>query len=140
MARIVCSGMFDEIDNLRIIAHHWGAYAPHAEGRFTPSWESRNAVMGDDEGFASKLKKPLIDYFKKDFFGDTAMFGAQAASQAGFDFFGADHSLFATDAPYDHEGGAYNIRSTLKVLANLRCTNEERKMILEDNARRLFNI
>ena len=96
--------------------------------------------MGDDEGFASKLKKPLIDYFKRDFFGDTAMFGAQAASQAGFDFFGADHSLFATDAPYDHEGGAYNIRSTLKVLDNLRCTSEERKMILEDNARRLFNI
>ena len=101
MARIVCSGMFDEIPDLKIIAHHWGAYAPHAEGRFTPAWESRNAVMGDEQGFAGKLEIPLVDYFKKVFYGDTAMFGAQAASQAGFDFFGADHSVFATDAPYD---------------------------------------
>ena len=140
MARIVCSGMFDEIPDLKIIAHHWGAYAPHAEGRFTPAWESRNAVMGDEQGFAGKLKKPLVDYFKKDFYGDTAMFGAQAASQAGFDFFGAEHSVFATDAPYDHEGGAYNIRSTLEVLKNLRCTDDDRQMIFEGNARRLFGI
>ncbi len=29
------------------------------------------------------------------------MFGAQAASQAGLDFFAADHSFFVTDCPYD---------------------------------------
>ncbi len=68
------------------------------------------------------------------------MFGAQAASQAGLEFFGADHSVFATDAPYDHEGGAYNIRSTLNVFENLRCSAEDRQLMFEDNARKLFGI
>ena len=139
MARIVCSGMFDEIPNLRIIAHHWGAYTPHAEGRFTPSWESRNAEMGDGKSFRDTLKKPMIDYFK-DFYGDTAMFGAQAASQAGLDFFGADHSFFATDCPYDEEGGARLIRSTIEVIANLRCSEEDRIMMFESNTTKLIGV
>jgi predicted TIM-barrel fold metal-dependent hydrolase len=139
MARIVCSGMFDEIPDLRIIAHHWGAYTPHAEGRFTPSWESRNAEMGDGKSFRDTLKKPLIDYFK-DFYGDTAMFGAQAASQAGLDFFGADHSFFATDCPYDEEGGARLIRSTIDVIANLRCSEEDRIMMFESNTKKMIGI
>jgi uncharacterized protein len=139
MARIVCSGMFDEIPNLRIIAHHWGAYTPHAEGRFTPSWESRNAEMGDGKSFRDTLKKPMIDYFK-DFYGDTAMFGAQAASQCGLDFFGADHSFFATDCPYDEEGGARLIRSTIDVIANLRCSEEDRIMMFESNTRKLIGV
>lgn len=140
MARIVCSGMFDEIPNLKIIAHHWGAYAPHAEGRFTPAWENRNRDIGEGQSFVGRLKKPLVEYFKQNFYGDTAMFGAQAASQAGLDFFGADHSFFATDAPYDHEGGAYNIRSTINVLENLRCTDADRKMMYETNTRKLLGV
>lgn len=139
MARIVCSGMFDEIPNLRIIAHHWGAYTPHAEGRFTPSWESRNAEMGDGKSFRDTLKKPMVDYFK-DFYGDTAMFGAQAASQCGLDFFGADHSFFATDCPYDEEGGARLIRSTIDVIANLQCSEEDRIMMFESNTKKMIGV
>lgn len=140
MARIVCSGMFDEISDLRVIAHHWGAYAPHAEGRFTPLWERRNATMSDSgRSFADSLKKPMIDYFKM-FYGDTAMFGARAASQAGFDFFGADHSFFATDCPYDLVGGADLIRSTIEVIENLRCTAADRTAIYEGNTRKLLGL
>ena len=135
MARIVCSGMFDEIPGLRIIAHHWGAYVPHAEGRFSPSWESRNADMGEGRSFRDVLKKPLVEYFR-DYFGDTAMFGAQAASQAGLDFFGADHSFFATDCPYDEEGGGRLIRSTIGVIENLRCSDDDRRAMYEGNSRR----
>jgi len=140
MTRIVCSGMFDEIPNLKIIAHHWGAYTPHAEGRFSPLWERRNAVMSPDgKGFADRLKRPMIDYFKM-FYGDTAMFGAQAASQAGLDFFGADHSFFATDCPYDLAGGEDLIRSTIAVIEALRCADGDRQMIYEENTRKLLGI
>jgi predicted TIM-barrel fold metal-dependent hydrolase len=139
MARIVCSGMFDELPNLKIIAHHWGAYAPHAEGRFTPSWESRNAEMGDGKSFRDTLKKPMVEYFK-DFYGDTAMFGAQAASQAGLDFFGADHSFFATDCPYDEEGGGRLIRSTIGVIEQLRCSDADRLMMFESNTKKMIGV
>ena len=95
--------------------------------------------MGDGKSFRDTLKKPLIDYFK-DFYGDTAMFGAQAASQAGLDFFGADHSFFATDCPYDEEGGARLIRSTIDVIANLRCSEEDRIMMFESNTKKMIGV
>ena len=139
MARIVCSGMMDELPDLRIIAHHWGAYAPHAEGRFTPSWEDRNADLGEGKSFRDVLRKPMVAYFR-DFYGDTAMFGAQAASQCGLDFFGADHSFFATDCPYDEEGGARLIRSTIDVIGKLRCSNEDRRLMFSGNAGKLLGL
>lgn len=140
MARIACSGMFDKIKELRVIAHHWGAYIPHAEGRATPLWEARNATSSETgRSFAEDLKQPLINYFKM-FYADTAMFGAQAASQAGLDFFGAGHSFFATDCPYDLAGGADLIRSTIEVIESLRCSDQDRDRIYEGNTRRLLGI
>ncbi len=138
MLRMVCSGMMDEIPNLKVIAHHWGAYIPHAEGRF-PLWEVRNATMGDGTSFADKLKRPMLDYMK-DFWADTAMFGAQAASQAGFDFYGSGNSFFASDCPYDLVGGSDLIRNTIDVINNLSCTDSDREMIYEQNSRTLLNL
>ena len=45
------------------------------------------------------LKRPHLEYFRE-FYGDTAMFGGGAhALRCGFDFFGADKVVFATDTP-----------------------------------------
>ena len=140
MARIVFSLMFDRLPGLRIICHHWGAYIPHAEGRITPSWEALGSRTGEDfSELKAQLKRPLIDYFRL-FYGDTAMFGAKAASQCGLDFFGADHSLFATDCPYDTEGGAILIRDTIKVIDSLRCTAADRAAIYQGNAQRMLGV
>ncbi|MBO39720.1 MAG: amidohydrolase [Rhodospirillaceae bacterium] len=137
MCRMVCSGMFDEIPNFHVMAHHWGAYIPHAEGRM-PLWESRNATSSaDGTSFADELEKPMLDYFKM-FYGDTAMFGAKAQSQAGLDFFGSGNSFFATDAPYDLSGGEDNIRDTIDVIESLNCTEEDRQVIYERNTRELI--
>ena len=90
MARIVFSGMFDKLPALKIVAHHWGAYIPHAGGRITPHWDGRSS-QSDDTSYGplgEALKRPAIDYFKM-FYVDTAMFGAKEASQCGLDFFGA---------------------------------------------------
>ncbi len=141
MARMVFSGLFDKLPTLNVIAHHWGAYIPHAEGRLTHHWPGRRS-QSDDHDYppvGSNLKRPTIDYFK-DFWGDTAMFGAQAASQAGLDFFGADRSLFATDCPFDREGGRMLIRDTLTVMENLRCTDEDREKIFRTNTEKLLGL
>ena len=56
MCRMVCSGMFDKIPNFHVMAHHWGAYIPHAEGRM-PLWEARNATSSaDGTSFADDLE------------------------------------------------------------------------------------
>ena len=140
MARIVFSRMFDKLPELQVICHHWGGYIPHAEGRISPSWETRGARTGDPSGEAmAAMKRPLMEYFKL-FYGDTAMFGAQGASQCGLDFFGAGHSLFATDCPYDEEGGARLIRDTIAVLDALRCTDAERAAMFEGNAKQMLGL
>lgn len=131
MARLVFSGIFEKHPHLKIICHHWGAYVPHGEGRMTPFWEGR------DPEITRNLRKPLVQYFKM-YYGDTAMFGAKAASQCGLDFFGADHSVFATDCPYDREGGAMLIKLTIEVVNGLRCSDSDREKIFGGNAKRML--
>ena len=45
------------------------------------------------------LKRPHGEYFKM-FYGDTAMFGSSSAFPTGMDYFGPDHVVFSTDAPF----------------------------------------
>ncbi len=140
MARIVFSGMFDKLPNLKILAHHWGAYIPHAEGRL-PHWEGRSSQSDrtDYGPLKDSLKRPATEYFKM-FYADTAMFGAQAASQCGLEFFGAGHSLFASDCPFDAEGGRILIRDTIAVMDSLRCTEQEREDMYLNNARAFLGL
>lgn len=134
MARMVLSGMLDKLPSLNVICHHWGGYIPHAEGRFQ-HWEARPGQ--DGELHKNRLERPLVDYFKR-FYADTAMFGAQAASQAGLDYFGPHRTLFATDCPYDQEGGRILIRDTIAVIEKLQCTTNDRTAIYRGTAHGLF--
>jgi|WetSurSiteA1Bulk_404760.scaffolds.fasta_scaffold139572_2 predicted TIM-barrel fold metal-dependent hydrolase len=52
----------------------------------------------------------------------------------------ADHVLFPTDSPYDGVGGDVFIRETINSVEELEISNEDRKKIFEDNARRLFRL
>jgi predicted TIM-barrel fold metal-dependent hydrolase len=139
MARIVFNLTFEKLPDIQIITHHWGANIPQAEGKM-PSWGRLGSRTGED--FAELLgamKKPLNDYFKM-FYADTAMFGGGPASQCGLDYFGAGHSLFATDCPYDTEGGAILIRDTIDVVSNLRCSDADKQAISEGNAKRMLGL
>ena len=139
MARIVFSDVFEKLPDLKVVAHHWGAYIPHAEGRLGPNWERGMMVSDtfDGEPLWHNKSRSLLDSFKL-FYGDTAMFGAKAASQCGLDFFGADHSTFATDYPFDYEHGMRNLQLTIEVVDSLRCTEEERHMVYEEIPRMLL--
>ena len=64
------------------------------------------------------LKKRPYDYFK-DFYGDTAVEGARAATVCGIDFFTPEHVVFASDCPFDKEKGPGYIRDTIKVLNSI---------------------
>ncbi len=141
MARIVFSGLFDKLPDLKLIAHHWGAYIPHAEGRIAKHWGGRASQSADHAygPLQDNLKRPVIDYFKM-FHADTAMFGAQAASQAGLDFFGAERSMFASDCPFDAEGGRIFMRDTIAVIDSLRCSDADREAMYSTNARTLLGL
>jgi predicted TIM-barrel fold metal-dependent hydrolase len=140
MQRLVFSRLFDRLPGIKIVAHHLGAMIPYFEGRIGYGLDQFGARTADEDYgalLASLAKRPL-DYFKM-FWADTAVFGSRAATECGLKFFGTDQVVFASDAPFDPEGGPLYIRETLKVLDGLEISEADRWKIYQGNAERLFN-
>jgi predicted TIM-barrel fold metal-dependent hydrolase len=141
MARLVFAGYFDRFPNLKIITHHMGAMAPYFEGRIGPGWDQLGARTSDVDYSAvlKKLARRPLDYFKM-FYADTALFGAYDATVCGLRFFGADHVVFASDAPFDPEKGPMYIRETIAILDRLPVSDDERERIYWRNAAALLKL
>ncbi|HEY6254629.1 MAG TPA: amidohydrolase family protein [Xanthobacteraceae bacterium] len=139
LARLVFSGIMDRYPDLKVIAHHLGGVIPYLEGRVGHSWDQLGSRTSDEDyaSLLKNLKKRPYDYFK-DFYGDTAVEGARAATVCGLDFFGADHVLFASDCPFDKEKGPGYIRSTIAVLESLGLSTADMERICHRNAERMF--
>jgi uncharacterized protein len=140
MQRLVFSGMFDKFPDIKIIAHHLGAMIPYFEGRVGPGLDQFGSRTADEdyEGLLKRMKKRPYDYFKM-FWADTAVFGSASATVCGLNFFGTDQVIFASDAPFDTEGGTKYIRDTIKIIDELEISAEERNKIYVGNAEKLFN-
>ena len=136
MARLVFSGIMEKYPNLKIVTHHLGGMVPFYAERirqFTQLF-SLNSELG--EGLF--LKKEIVDYFKM-FYADTAIYGNPTALMCGHDFFGPDHVLFGIDFPLgDIEHGDRNYRQTINAIEQMDITEEDKKKIYEDNARKLM--
>ncbi|HVL69688.1 MAG TPA: amidohydrolase family protein [Vicinamibacterales bacterium] len=140
MQRLVFSRLFDRLPGIRIVAHHLGAMIPYFEGRIGYGLDQFGSRTADEdyESLLKSLNRRPYDYFKM-FWADTAVFGSRAATECGLQFFGTDQVVFASDAPFDPEGGSMYIRETLKVIDGLPITDAERENIYQRNAERLFN-
>lgn len=141
MARMVFSGMLDELPDLKVMAHHLGAMIPYFEGRVGPGWDQLGSRTTDEDlgAVLSGLKRRPFDYFK-DFYVDSATFGSRSAMVCGLDFYGADKVLFASDCPFDPEKGPGYIRSTIAVLNSMDLDQETREKICFRNAVELFDL
>ena len=141
MARVVFAGLFDRFPRLKIISHHMGAMAPYFAGRVGPGWDQLGARTSDEDlSLALKtLRRRPIDYFRM-FYADTALFGAYDATLCGLRFFGVDHVVFASDAPFDPEKGPMYIRETISVIDRLPVSAEDRERIYWRNAAALLRL
>jgi predicted TIM-barrel fold metal-dependent hydrolase len=131
----------DRYPDLKVIAHHLGGVIPYLEGRVAHSFDQLGARTSDEDygALLKSLKKRPYDYFK-DFYGDTAVEGARAATVCGLDFFGAEHVLFASDCPFDKEKGPGYIRSTIAVIDSLGLSVADQERICHRNAERMFGL
>ncbi len=141
MTRLIYSGLLDELPSLKIITHHMGGMIPYFSGKITLGFRqifdgtpTRNP-LAEERG----LKRLPLDYFKM-LYADTALNGARAATRCGHDFFGTQFSLFATDAPFDAEGGRSLIRGTIDAVGALDIGASERERIFSGNARALLKL
>jgi aminocarboxymuconate-semialdehyde decarboxylase len=141
MARLVFSGVFERWPDLKVITHHVGGFIPMMQGRL----ETGMKIMGSRTPAEKKhlaennLKNSPPYYFKK-FYADTASFGSEISVQAGFQFFGVDNLLFATDYPFDFQGGTFHIESTIKAIDALKLAPEESDKVNSGNIIRIAKL
>ena len=137
MVRLVFSGVFDKFPGIKFITHHCGAMVPYF---------SERVVIGQDYAetnlkakWKQGLSKQPIDYFKM-FYGDTALNGNTAALACGYDFFGVENIVFATDFPYDDENGERFTREVINAVDSLEISIDNKDMIYQGNIKRLLNM
>ncbi len=144
MAHMVFGGMFEKYPAIKVITHHLGAMIPYFEGRVGPGWDQLGKRTSDEDYtiIVDRMKqqgKRPIDYFRQ-FYADTAVFGALEATKCGLRFFGVERTLFASDMPFDPEKGSAYIRWTMEIIDQLDLSPFERYQIYEGNARRLCKL
>ena len=67
------------------------------------------------------------------FYGDTAMFGSSSAFPTGIDYFGPNHIVFSTDAPFAP------VAATFESLKRMELEAGVQKKLYKENAERLIN-
>src|SRR5690242_21778569 len=80
-----------------------------------------------------RSKRPHLEYFRE-FYADTALFGAGNGLNCGLDFFGADRVVFSTDAPLGP------IAKTIAAVEALELEPQAREKIMAGNAARLMKL
>ena len=96
-------------------------------------------VESEEDVATYPLSKRPFDYFKQ-FYVDTALFGAAHAIRCSLEFFGTDHVLFASDSPFDPEKGPGYIRETIRCIEELPISKEDREKIFSGNARSMLRL
>jgi aminocarboxymuconate-semialdehyde decarboxylase len=142
MARLVFSKTLDKYEKLKIITHHFGGIVPMLEGRIGNGWDQLGTRTTDVDYVALRksLKKRPLDYFKQDFYADTAAFGGEPATKCGLEFFPDDKIVFASDCPFDPEKGPGYIRETLRILDSLDIPKPRREMIDHGTLERITGV
>ena len=133
MTRLIFGQVLDKFPALKFITHHCGALVPFFAKRIEYFYE-RYAPL-NKEGVAWNT----LDYYRS-FYADTALNGSTAGLMCGYDFFGADHMLFATDLPYDHHLGYRMTKETIESVEQMDIPESEKSAIFESNARKLLRL
>jgi predicted TIM-barrel fold metal-dependent hydrolase len=141
MTHMIFSGFLDKLPGIKLLVHHMGAMVPFFEARIRHGWAEvgTRTSSGDPDVVPRKLDRPILDYFRE-FYADTALAGSRAGIACGLDFYGGDKVLFASDCPFDAEGGVLYIAETIEALNALDLAPKMRESICHANAERLFGI
>lgn len=139
ITQLIFSGIYDRHPQLKLIAHHGGGLIPHFCGRIqTIPHLTGLDPSGTLADALDRLHKQPIDYFRMPYV-DTAIYHGQHGVRCVTDFFGAEHVLFGTDAPFDGQGGRYWISQTIADIEAAVENPADRQAILDGNANRILN-
>jgi uncharacterized protein len=100
MARMVFSGLFDKLPQMRIITHHCGAMMPFFAGWAETLWAQLGSRSADEQydELLKTMKNTPIEYFRM-FYADTVLGGSASALRCGLDFSAPTGSSSRATAP-----------------------------------------
>lgn len=119
MLQLVQNNIFKKYPKLKILVHHAGAMVPFFSGRIDHILDAEHAAMF------------------KNFYVDTAILGNSPALQLAIDYYGIDHVLFGTDAPFAvMPAGANDL--IVEAVNNLQISNNDKEKVFSTNYRQLI--
>jgi uncharacterized protein len=136
MVRMVFNGLLDRYPKLKIITHHLGGMIPYYDGRVGAGLKVLGQRTSDEDysKILPSLKRPHTDYLH-DFYADTAMFGGGIpATRCGYEFFGAERVVFATDTPLGP------IAPTIETIRGLDLSSADERKLFCGNAETLLKM
>lgn len=122
--RLVLSGLFDKLPNLKIISGHWGEFVPYFLERLD---EATTPVIGNP------LVHPVSYYYKKNVWVTPSGMFTWPQMQLVLTEIGADHVIWAQDYPYV-KGDARTF------LMNAPISDEDKEKIAHGNIETLLNL
>lgn len=128
MLKLVSSGIFRDYPDIKFIIHHTGAMVPFFEQRIR--W------LFPLEFGAKRIRNPVEQF--QNFYGDTVVQGSTAALMCAYNFFGADHLLFGTDAPLGPNYG-FTMQS-IESVKRMAVPDSDKDKIFTQNAVNLLRI
>ena len=123
--RLILSGIFDKLPNLKLIAGHWGedipAYLDRIDYIITPE--------------SAGLKRKVSDYYKEHFYITPSGILSPMQFEYIVKLMGAEHVIWAVDYPYIRNGNFYDFLVAADFL-----TFEQKELIAHKNAERILHI
>ncbi len=137
MTRLVLSNVMARYPALKIVIHHAGAMVPFFSDRIVNTYGVAPGMGRQDH--TRNVKGDVLAHFRR-FYVDTALNGSTPGLMCAYAFYGADHMLFGTDAPYDAQNGFITTRDTITSIEAMAISEVEKQKIFEQNALRLMNL
>lgn len=125
--RLIQSGLFDEVPDLKLIVAHIGGVIPYLWGRIGTYSSPSPLVPATD-----RLKQPVEHYLNK-LYVDTVCYHIEAL-ECCYKLMGAKSMLYGSDHPFGHP------EVPAELIEQLNCPDDDRELIYHGNAERLLNL
>ncbi len=124
VVRLILSGIFDKLPNLKFISGHWGETIP-------AFLERMDSIL--DKGITG-LKKNVSEYYKENVYITPSGILSKDQLEYTVKVMGADHVLYALDYPY------VEVSDPKGFIENSSLTEEDKELIAHGNAERLLHL
>jgi 2,3-dihydroxybenzoate decarboxylase len=132
LLRIIVAGVFDRFPKLRIVSGHLGEGLPY--WLFRVDFMHARMVAGNRYESVKKLQRKPSDYVKENMYVTTSGMAWEPPIRYAQQVLGMDRVMYAMDYPWQF------VPAEVKATDDLPITAEEKKMLYQTNAERIFRL